>query len=112
MNGKGARQKGLSFERAMAKDLRAVYPNAKRHLECQMDEAYGKDLENTGPFVFQCKRLKKYVPISTFKEITCGQYEIPVLISKADNEATMAVLKWEHLLTLIKVYNENCISGL
>lgn len=97
----------------------------------------GTDLVGTEPFAVQCKRYADYVPVRTIEEIvsrrmcpepepigfarrtpeaactTCGHLmqdhfdQIPLLLTKADNKPTMAVLPWEELRKLIKMaYSE------
>ncbi len=51
MSGKRSRDKGLNFERAIAKKFREVgFPLAERQLEFQINQAQGIDLKNTGKF--------------------------------------------------------------
>lgn len=84
MSGKRSRDRGLNFEREIANVLRPLFPNAKRHLESQSQEAKGYDLDNTEPFLIQCKRNKKYCSISKLTEPQCKEGEIPMLITKGD----------------------------
>ena len=100
--GKRNRNRGLNFERAVAKQLRHVFPDVGRQLEFQADQANGVDLRNTGVFKIQCKRNKGYCPITEIEEVkTAG---IPVLISKADNKPAMAVIPFENLIELMEAY--------
>lgn len=98
--GINVRQKGHSFERAIAKILRPFYPEVKRHLEYQKAEAKGFDLDNTGRLKIQCKRGKKYAPLSKIKEPQCKGDEIPVLITKADHERPIVAFYLDDLLKL------------
>lgn len=102
--GRRARSKGHSFEREVAKLLRPLFPEARRHLEYQDAEANGVDLVNTGPFRFQCKKLKKYAPITTIGEIQCDPLsgEIPVLVTAGDGQPPMAVLPFDDFLRLAR----------
>lgn len=102
--GRAARRKGLTFERDIAVALREVFPGAKRHLEFQTQEANGVDLDNTGDFRIQCKKLAKYAPISKIEEVQCDRLfgEIPVLITAGDNEEAMVVLPFSDFLNLLK----------
>ena len=101
--GKLSRTKGLSFERQIAIKLREIFPNARRHLEYQSEEANGVDLVNTGAFRIQCKKLKKYAPITCIEEVVCDPVmgDIPVLITAGDNKPAMAVLPLDDFLKLI-----------
>lgn len=103
-----ARNKGLSFERKVANVLRAIgFPKAMRNLEYQSNNAYGVDLSNTGPFSIQCKKTKKYVPMSTIQEVKDQRPHIPVLIAAGDAQEALATIPlwafaWlvEHSLSL------------
>lgn len=104
--GRHARRKGHQFERDVAISLRGVFPEARRHLEYQHQEANGVDLVNTGRFLFQCKKLKAYAPISTINEIQAHRAlgDIPVVVTAADNSPWMAVLYYDDLIELISFY--------
>lgn len=103
MSGKRSRTKGHSFERSVAIALRRIFPDAKRHLEYQCDEALGIDIDNTGPYRIQCKRGKRYSSLSAIKEPVIDPIEpgIPVLITKADNQEALVALPLEHFLELL-----------
>lgn len=102
--GKLSRTKGHSFERWVAKEFRKIFPQARRHLEYQMGEAFGVDVANVGEYRVQCKRGKKYSSVSALKEIQICPIEggIPVLVTKGDNEIPLAILPFEHFLHLVK----------
>ncbi len=104
MGGKFSRTKGHSFERLIAKTLRVVFPKAARQLEYQENQCKGIDLANTGNFKIQCKRGKKYANLSAIKEVQADEMmgEIPVLITKGDNERILAALPFEDFLYLLK----------
>ena len=98
--GRYVRNKGHSFERAVAKQLKTVFPTVKRHLESQADEAAkGIDLSNTEPFGIQCKAYKKYAPIAKIEEVKVG---VPVLITKGDNKPAVAVVYLDDFIKLLK----------
>jgi len=106
--GRHARTKGHSFERKLAKDFRDrdIFPDAKRHLEMQKEEAKGYDLDNTGPYRIQCKRHKKYAPITAIEEVQCLEGEIPVLVTKPDNKPAVAVLPLDHWMEMLIALKE------
>jgi hypothetical protein len=107
MGGASSRRKGHQFERQVAIDLRPVFPEARRHLEYQDAEANGIDLVNTGPFKFQCKKLKKYASISMLSEVQCDRScEVPILVTAGDGLEPVAVIPWTAFLTLIGVKND------
>ncbi len=103
MTGKMARTKGLNFERDVAKLLRCIYKDARRHLEYQDQEANGVDLVHTGIYKIQCKRGRKWASISAIEEVSvCTEYgEVPVLITKGDNKPSVAVLPLEEFIRLV-----------
>ena len=107
MGGASSRRKGHQFERDIANELKSVFPEAKRHLEYQFQEAAGFDIDNTGNFRFQCKKRKTYVSINTIKEIKQNPLEIPVLITAADREPAMAVIPFQDFLNLLKKLKES-----
>jgi hypothetical protein len=103
VSGKGARAKGLNFERDVADKLRGVFPDARRLFEFHEADANGVDLQNTGDLRIQCKKLKRYASITKIQEIQhepfCG--EIPVLVTAGDRQPAMAVLPLEDFIWLI-----------
>ena len=64
MGGKLSRTKGHSYERNIARELSVVFGKVLRQLEYQKDDCRGVDLKGTGNLAVQCKRGKKYSPIS------------------------------------------------
>ena len=104
--GKYQRTKGHSFERQVAIALRDIYPNAKRHLEMQMQECAGFDLDNTGPFRFQCKAMKKYAPLSMIEEVKPSPGIIPGLITKGDNKRPIVAIYLDDFIKILKDIGE------
>src|SRR5690606_25493463 len=104
LSGKGCRAKGHSFERWVAKKLRKVFPKARRHLEYQQSQAQGIDIDETGIYRIQCKRGRRYAPLTKIEEIQLCPIEggIPVLVTKADNKEPIACLPFDHFLHLVK----------
>ena len=102
--GKLSRTKGHSYEREVAIVFREVFPNAKRKLEYQLDECTGVDLENVGPFLIQCKRLKKYAPISKIKEVE-GQ-GIHALVTCGDRQRDVICLYLADFIRILKKLKE------
>lgn len=97
-----SRTKGHGFERACAKKLRAVFPDCKRHLEMQKEEALGFDLDNTGPFRFQCKAYKKYAPVGKIEEVILEEGVIPALITKGDSKKPVVCLYLDDFVKVIE----------
>lgn len=135
--GKLSRTKGHSFERLVShqwqemgwKDARTK--RAARGGDWSISDD-GTDLVGTEPFAVQCKRYADYVPVKTIEEIQAEASEctsafvgfdragqpvfhkgdpiepVPILITKADNKPTMAVIPWDELQKLIKMaYADN-----
>ena len=103
-NGRRSRRKGHNFEREVAIRFREVgFSDARRHLEYQDEEANGVDLINTGCYRVQCKKLRKYAPITAIEEVTADEFlgEVPVLVTAGDNQRPVAVLPLEEFLRLI-----------
>ncbi len=103
ISGKGCRTKGHSFERWVASTLSKIFPDAKRHLEYHARDADGRDVENTGNYLIQCKRGRRYAALSAIKEIQICPIEggIPVLVTKGDFEEPLACIPYAHFLKLI-----------
>lgn len=102
--GKANRRKGHDFERWLARELKELYPDAKRNLEYQKDQANGRDLANTGGFLFQCKRGRLYAPITAIEEIQVDPIDggVPVLVTKGDGKEPMAVLSFTAFKRLVR----------
>ncbi len=99
----GGRSKGHGFEREIAKELQVIFPNARRQLEYHADDAKGIDLQNTGPYLFQCKRYREYAPIDWIEEIQSDfkNGEVPILVTQANDKRAMAVLPFDDLLQML-----------
>lgn len=83
--GKVSRDKGAKHERYVAQLFRSAgFPNAKRHLEYQGQEAEeGRDLDGTQPYAVQVKCWKSTPSIMAIDEITpTEEYPIRVAILK------------------------------
>ncbi len=109
MGGTWSRNKGLAFERWVANQFKAegIFPDAKRHLENQAQEAKGYDLDNTGIYRIQCKRYKKYAPLTAIEEVQLqAEGEVQVLVTKPDNKEAMACLPFTEFLRLLKIAKE------
>ena len=99
MSGKSSRDKGLNFEREIAQAFREFYPEARRHLEFQFEEADGVDLDNTGDWFIQCKRNKAYCSISKIDEIK-RKGGRPLLITKGDRKPAMVAFELKYFLAM------------
>ncbi len=108
LNGRGCRTKGHSFERWTAEQMRKVFPEARRHLEYQMGEALGRDIANTGDYLIQCKRGKRYASLSAIGEVQIDPIDggIPVLVTKGDSTQPLACLPFEIFLKLVSFHEK------
>ena len=100
MGGKYARTRGHNYEREIANVFNALYPDAKRKLEYQISDCTGVDISNVGPFKIQCKRGKKYAPLSKIKEIQ--EEGIHLLVTKGDREKSIACLYLDDFIEILK----------
>ena len=102
--GRRSRTKGHSFERLIARLLKSVFPECRRHLEYQDIEANGIDLVKTGPYLIQCKRGKKYASLIAIEEIQVCPIEggIPVLVTQGDFKEPLAALPLTDFIELLK----------
>jgi lipopolysaccharide biosynthesis protein len=105
-HGRYQRTRGHSFERECAEKLRAVYPECKRHLENQAQEALGYDLDNTGAFRFQCKRNKKYAPLSCIEEVKDLNGTMPALITQGDHKKAIVAMYFDDFLKILSDIGE------
>lgn len=105
MSGKHSRDKGLNFERLIAREFRELgWEEAKRHLEVQgyLDEL-GIDLDNTYPFKIQCKRNKGYAPVNKIEEVNIENGYYSMLITKADGKPAVACMYWDDMKELLQI---------
>lgn len=89
------REKGASFERDRANWWKALgWEGARRKLS-QYQETDGQDLENTYPFVEQCKVGCKINILAAYKEAKSAKQvpvQIPIAAIKYDRQETLIVM--------------------
>lgn len=102
--GRRSRTKGHQFERDIAIELRPIFPDSRRHLEYHSRDANGVDLVETGRLKIQCKKLKKYAPLTAIKQIKCARDlgDVPVLITAGDNQEPLAALPLSDFIELLR----------
>lgn len=102
---KHARTKGLNFEREVAGAFREIgFVKAQRHLEFQIANAVGVDIDHTGPVKVQCKNMQKFANPSILKEIK-DFTGIPVLLTKASGDPNpCAILPMKFFMELLSSY--------
>lgn len=84
------RRRGHDFERWVSNFLKKFFPYSKRHLEYQIQECKGVDLDNTEPFAIQCKR-RRDIKVYNWLEEVKDKTAIPILIAKADRKEPIIV---------------------
>lgn len=127
---KTARLKGHTFEREIARQFQEMgFTDAKTTRAARGGDWShtddGTDLVGTEPFAVQCKRLQGYCSVNTIEEIKPGHRtdaaifkfsqhpskdvictglieKIPLVLTKANNKETMAILPWSELKKLIR----------
>lgn len=111
--GKLSRNKGASYERHIAKQFQQNgWYAAKRHLEVQAAEAFGRDLDGTEPFAVQAKCWRRTPSISAIEEIELdGDYEIPMAIlkrtqSKGTKMLEVAVLPLDVVMRMLGILRD------
>lgn len=115
MGGASSRRKGHQFEREVANMFKAAgFTDARRQLEYHEDDCRGVDIQGTGPYKVQCKKLAKYVSINTIGEVVCDRQlagEVPILVTAGDGLEAMAILPLVDLLALIKRDQKKSFKG-
>lgn len=101
--GKSERTKGHNFEREVAKAFRQLYPESMRQLEYQI--GLGVDVK-AGPFDIQCKRNKKWCPLSKIKEVPDSPGRVPLLVTKGDREKTLVAMELDVFLKILEDIGE------
>lgn len=105
-----SREKGRDYESECVNDLKPLFPEAKRHLEFQKEEAAGGyDIENTDEYKFQCKRGHHYKSPLAIEEVKCDREygEVPVLLTRADKKESLAIMYMSDFIDLVKRAKEN-----
>ena len=101
MSGKMSRNKGLNFEREIAKTFRKIFPNAERAIVGSSLDNAGVDIRGAGSLRIQAKRNKQYCPISKIEEVKLSD-GIPLLVTKADFKRPVACLYLEDFIKIIE----------
>ena len=100
MSGAFSRNKGHSWERKVARDIREFDKDAKRLLEYQV--GFGYDLSTSLPFNIQCKNSRRVNFIEALQEADVGNGKVPLAICKVTGKGEYAFLKWKDLLSLFR----------
>ncbi len=118
--GKASRRKGANYEREVAAMFReSWFPEAKRHLEYQSDEAeMGRDLDGTQPFAVQAKCWKSTPSIQAIRQVMADpDYPIPVAVLKKTQGKDspgleVAVLHLDDFLLLLDCVDDKQLDDL
>ena len=93
------RDKGKRGEYEVSDILKRIFPEAKRHLEFQGQEAKGYDIDNTGALRVQVKNHARYVNPSIIEEVK--ESGIPVLCTKATRKKWIACLYLDDFIKIL-----------
>lgn len=106
------RTKGLAFERFIAGKLKSIFPEVRRQLEFQVQDAKGTDLQGTDEFKVQCKKYADYVPVSTINEVQLRDWagDVPVLVTAGTSKEPMVVMRLEDWLDLVKASRRKSVD--
>lgn len=100
------RRKGHNFEREIARQLREIFPKARRGLQYQ-DGIQCADVEGT-PFHIECKRGRKPNPraamVQALGDAKPGR--IPVVVVKDDHKPPFVCMAWEDFIDLVTEWVE------
>lgn len=98
----GQRNKGHAFERKVANDLKAIFPNAKRGFQTRGGGKEQCDVEGT-PYHIECKHCarvdvrKAYTQAATDAHESEGDYRPPFVVHKQNRgpiEVSSALTVW------------------
>ncbi len=107
VKGKGARLKGVNFERKVVRDLKEIDPTTTRVLEYQGGKGF--DVYANGlSLKIQCKNAKRPNFLKAIKEASnsvCSTEETPMAVVKVTNIGEFAILHWSDMLYLLKQQN-------
>lgn len=103
--GKTAVRKGKQFERDVANLIGHIFPEAKRNLEFQADDAIeSKDIAGTDVYKIQCKNYQNYVnPSIIFDVKLSSEEDVPVLVTKGNRLPPMAVIPFGEFIKLLEI---------
>jgi len=100
LTGAGARKKGLDHEREVVNKLKKYFPKAERAMVGSYYDNNGVDVRGVGKLLIQCKRNRKYAPITAIEEIQISN-GIPILWTRADRKRSVVCMYEEDFLKII-----------
>jgi hypothetical protein len=102
--GKLSRTKGATFERQIAKDLRAIFPNAKRGLQARGGGAEVADVIGV-PFHVECKHGIQPSPRAALYQATRDTDDLtPVAIVKDNRCDPFVVMHYRDWLSMVRAW--------
>ena len=110
-----SKKKGYVYEYRMVKWLKEIGYGAARRASKTVDDM-GVDIEGTGPFLFQCKRMEKYPRFDqVLDHMTFDKRLINVVLYRRNRTEDIAVLfkdDFEKIITFIKEREPEFINHL
>src|SRR3990167_5652302 len=113
MSGRTSRTKGHAFERKISQEMRDLgFRDCVTVRESRLGNWSrtddGRDIVGTPGFAIQVKNRRDYCSVSTIEEIVVypKENEKRIVIAKANHKEVMAIIPWEDLKLLIKVYRD------
>jgi len=106
--GKMQRTKGAAYEREVAKILSERLGRPTKRMLGQARDG-GHDLEQIGPWLFECKRRAKiavYDWIHQIAKAATGTWAAPIVIARADNEQSIVIMRLDDWLDMARAVLE------
>jgi Holliday junction resolvase len=104
------RQKGKSFEREIAQDLReaGLDKNARRMPCSGALEDLKADIITDLPIHLECKRQEKWNVEKFYQQALEGkkQHQVAIVVMRKNNKTTMAMLAWKDLIWFLQLAKE------
>jgi hypothetical protein len=105
--GASQRRKGHNYEREIARQLREIFPGARRGLQYQ-DGVGCPDVAGAGPFHVECKRGRLPNPRAALAQAEGDAAEgmIPIAVIRDDRAEAFCVIRWDNFLDFIREWKE------
>jgi len=109
VGGRHSRNKGASFEREIGHELTRVLGSFVGTIKRKLGQARegGNDIDMP-PYRIECKRYAKIAVYEWLRQCSVGAllHEKPMVIARADNERTIAIMYLDDLLPAIRAHME------
>ncbi|MCP4677703.1 MAG: hypothetical protein GY854_19740 [Deltaproteobacteria bacterium] len=104
-----SRQKGHSFEREVASELRKIFPEARRGLQYQ-DGPTPPDVTGT-PFHVECKRGRRPNPRAALKQAIndAAPGVVPVAVIRDDRAEAFICMRWSDWMDFVREWRERAL---